>query len=102
MLKSVKDNKPEDQDNMTPSKETTTTEKCIKVWSENTQKWRYIPKDPAYFKTKYYKYLGEKTCAICGSMINTQMSKHVKSKRCLLVKKALENQINNQGLESFT
>ena len=101
MLKSVKD-KPEVQDNMIPSKETTTTEKCIKVWSENTQKWRYIPKDPAYFKTTYfYKYLGEKACAICGTMITTQMSKHVKSKRCLLVRKASENHVNNQGLESI-
>ena len=101
MTNSIKD-KPEDYDTMIPSKETTTTEKCIKIWSEKTQKWRYIPKDPAYFKDKYYKYLGEKTCAICGSVINTQMSKHLKSKRCILVKKALENQIINQGLETLT
>ena len=67
------------------SKQSTTTNKCTKIWSENTNKRRYIPKDPEYFKNKYYEYVGPKTCTACGAVVNTQMCRHTRSKRCLLV-----------------
>jgi hypothetical protein len=75
------------------SKETTTTERCIKIWSEKGNKWRYIPKDPAYFRNKYYEYRGDKTCAICGTVITTQMCRHTRSKRCQLVRQGINNTI---------
>ena len=75
-------------------KQTTTTNKCVKVWSVNTNKWRYIPKDPEYFKHKYYEYLGPKTCKFCGTVVRTQMNRHTRSNKCGLVRdgitKALE------------
>ena len=69
-----------------PKKENSTTEKSIKIWSENTQKWRYVPKDPAYFRIKYYDYVKPKTCHICSCIINTQMIRHYKSKKCQRVR----------------
>jgi hypothetical protein len=70
-------------------KKTTTTEHCIKIWSERTKRWRYIPKDPAYFRIKYYEYLGPKTCSVCGAVVQTQMCRHQRSQRCQLIKQSL-------------
>jgi hypothetical protein len=78
-LKTMYKTKPDD------SKESSTTEHCIKVWSEYSNKWRYIPKDPAYFRMKYYKYLGPKTCSMCGVVVQTQMCRHQRSQRCIRV-----------------
>ena len=71
------------------SKKTTTTDKCLKVWSENTLKWRYIPKDPEYFKNKYYEYAGPQICKCCGTVVRTQMARHTRSNKCRLVKDAV-------------
>ena len=68
------------------SKKATTTDKCVKVWSDNTLKWRYIPKDPDYFKKKY---LVPRTCTCCGTVVRTQMARHTRSKKCRLVKDAV-------------
>ncbi len=38
----------------------------------------------------YYTHKRDMECAICGSVVTTQMHKHVKSKRCLLVKEAVQ------------
>ena len=81
-------NKQEDE-----SKKTTTTEQCIKIWSEHSKRWRYVPKDPEYFKIKYYKYLGPKTCAVCGSVVQTQMQRHLRSQRCLLVRAGINKAV---------
>jgi hypothetical protein len=69
-------------------KKTTTTENCIKIWSDRSNRWRYVPKDPAYFRIKYYEYLGDKTCPVCGTVVQTQMCRHQRSKRCKLIKEA--------------
>jgi hypothetical protein len=74
-------------------KENNTTEKSIKIWSENTKKWRYVPKDPAYFRLKYYEYVRPKPCNICGCVINTQMLRHYKSKKCQLVRAGITNAV---------
>ena len=76
-----------------PKKETSTTEKSIKIWSENTQKWRYVPKDPAYFRLKYYDYVKPKTCDICGCVIHTQMLRHYRSKKCQLVRNGINKTV---------
>ena len=75
------------------SKKTTTTQQCIKIWSEHSKRWRYVPKDPEYFKIKYYKYLGPKTCAVCGSVVQTQMQRHLRSQRCLLVRAGINKAV---------
>jgi hypothetical protein len=67
------------------------------MWSEKSNKWRYIPKDPAYFRNKYYEYVGEKTCTICGTVITTQMCRHTRSKRCQLVRQGINNTIEQMG-----
>jgi hypothetical protein len=67
-------------------KPNTTTEKSIKVWSENTNKWRYIPKDPTYFKHKYHEHVRPKSCPFCGSIINTQMLRHNRTQKCKLIR----------------
>ena len=72
---------------------TTGTEKSIKLWSERTNKWRYVPKDPTYFKTKYYEYTHAKPCPINGAIIHTQMIRHKQSKKCQLVKAGLLNEV---------
>jgi hypothetical protein len=76
-------------------KENSTTEKSIKIWSENNKKWRYVPKDPAYFRNKYYEYVRPKPCNICGCIINTQMLRHYRSKKCQLVRAGITNAVVN-------
>ena len=63
-------------------KDVAATEKSIKIWSESTNKWRYAPKDPTYFKTKCHEYVRAKTCPFCGSIINTQMVRHKRTNKC--------------------
>ena len=77
------------------SKKNTTTQQCIKIWSEHSKRWRYVPKDPEYFKIKYYKYLGPKTCAVCGSVVQTQMQRHLRSKRCVLVREGINKAVEH-------
>jgi hypothetical protein len=74
-------------------KPNTTTEKSIKVWSESSNKWRYIPKDPAYFKIKYHEYVRPKSCPFCGSIINTQMLRHNRTQKCKLVRAGIANAV---------
>ena len=74
-------------------KENSTTEKSIKIWSERTQKWRYVPKDPAYFRLKYYDYVKPKTCDICSCVIHTQMLRHYRTKKCQLVRNGINNAV---------
>jgi hypothetical protein len=72
---------------------TASTEKSVNIWSESTKKWRYVPKDPNYFKTKYHEYVRAKTCPFCGSIINTQMPRHNRSNKCQLVRVGLANAV---------
>jgi hypothetical protein len=65
----------------------------IKTWSENKQKFFYRPLDPEYTMRHYYKHKRDMECAICGSVVTTQMHKHVKSRKCLLVKEAVQKTI---------
>jgi hypothetical protein len=76
-------------------KTATGTEKSMKIRSERTHKWRYVPKDPNYFKTKYHEYTHAKTCPICGSVINTQMHRHNRSNKCQLVRAGVANAVNH-------
>ena len=69
------------------------TLKCTKQWSEYQKRWVYIPQDPAYFRSMYYKYKYNKTCDICGTVITTKLSKHFKTGKCRLVQVALTKMI---------
>ena len=48
------------------TKQTTTTNSCTKFWSENTNKWRYLPKDPDYFKKNITNMRGPKLVRHAG------------------------------------
>ena len=93
------DNKDPDINQQKDSKKTTTTEHCIKIWSEGSSRWRYVPKDPEYFKIKYYKYLGPKTCSQCGTVVQTQMCRHQRSQKCRMIKNEndLKTRLNNEN-----
>ena len=71
------------------SKQTTTTNTCVKVWSETSNTWRYTPNDLEYFKHTYFEYLGPKTCKFCGTVVSTQMCRHNRSNKCKLVRDGL-------------
>jgi formamidopyrimidine-DNA glycosylase len=58
--------------------------KTTKIWSEKANKYRYVPKDPNYFTSKYREYTRAKVCPHCGSIINTQMIRHNKTNKCKL------------------
>jgi hypothetical protein len=76
-------------------KTATGTEKSIKIRSERTNKRRYVPKYPNYFKTKYNEYTHAKTCPICGSVINTQMHRHNRSRKSQLVRAGVANTVDH-------
>ncbi len=66
--------------------------RSIKKWSENKQKFFYKPLDPEYTKRHYYKHRGDMECSICGTVVTTQMHKHINTSTCLLVKGALQRE----------
>jgi formamidopyrimidine-DNA glycosylase len=67
--------------------------KTTKIWSEKANKYRYVPKDPNYFTTKYREYTREKVCPLCGSIINTQMIRHNKTLKCQLLRAGEANAV---------
>ena len=64
--------------------------RSIKKWSENKQKFFYKPLDPEYTKQHYYEHRRDMECSICGTVVTTQMHKHINTSTCLLVKGALQ------------
>ena len=85
----------EHKDEVLPPPPPARVPRSIKTWSENKQKYFYKPLDPAYTMQHYYKHKRNMECAICSSVVTTQMHKHVKSRRCLLVKEAVQKTIEN-------
>jgi hypothetical protein len=77
----------------------TTTAKSIKIWSENTNKWRYIPKDLTYFKNKYHEHVKPKSCPFCGSIINTQMLRHNRTEKCKRIREGIAAAIQGDTLK---
>ena len=73
--------------------------RSLKTWSENKQKFFYKPLDPAYTMRHYYKHKRNMECSICGSVVTTQMHKHIKSRRCLSVKEAIQKTIAKINME---
>jgi hypothetical protein len=76
--------------------------RSIKKWSENKQKFFYKPLDPEYTKRHYYKHRGDMECSICGTVVTTQMHKHIKTSKCLLVKGALQRAAEKVGTAQET
>jgi hypothetical protein len=62
----------------------------VKIWSENKQKFFYKPNDAEYAKRHYYKHRRNQECGICKSIVVTQMYRHVKTRKCLMVKEAVQ------------
>jgi hypothetical protein len=75
------------------------TEKSTAKWSENKQRYYYKPKDKEYEKRHYHKHKHEMTCEFCGSVVITQMYKHIKSKKCLMYRDAVQKTMDKYNIE---
>jgi hypothetical protein len=80
----------ENQNEVLPPPPPVRVPRSIKTWSENKQKYFYKPLDPEYTMRHYYKHKRSMECTICSSVVTTQMHKHIKTRRCLLVKEAVQ------------
>ncbi len=74
--------------------------RSTKKWSENKQKFFYKPLDPGYSMRHYWKHKRDMECSICGTVVTTQMHKHVKSRRCVLVKRAIQETLGSMENEA--
>jgi hypothetical protein len=74
--------------------------RSTKKWSENKQKFFYKPLDPGYSMRHYWKHKRDMECGICGTVVTTQMHKHIKSRRCILVKRAIQKTIGSMENEA--
>ena len=75
------------------------TAKSSAKWSENKQIYYYKPLDLEYEKRHYHKHKHNITCGICGSIVTSQMYKHVKSKKCLMYRDAVQKTIDKYNIE---
>ncbi len=73
--------------------------RSVKKWSENKQKFFYKPLDPGYSMRHYWKHKRDMECGICGAVVTTQMHKHIKSRRCNLVKRGIEKALGSMENE---
>ena len=71
------------------------TNKSIATWHEGNQRYYYKPLDKEYEKMMYHKNKHDMKCDICGSIVVSQMYKHVKRRKCLMVKEAIKKAIDN-------
>ena len=74
--------------------------RSIKKWSENKHKFFYKPLDPGYSMRHYRKHKRDMECGICGTIVTTQMHKHIKSRRCILVKRAIQDTLGSMDNEA--
>ncbi len=74
--------------------------RSTKKWSENKQQFFYKPLDPEYSMRHYWKHKRDMVCGICGTVVTTQMHKHVKSRRCMLVKRAIQDTLGSMENEA--
>ena len=74
--------------------------RSTKKWSENKQKFFYKPLDPEYSMRHYWKHKRDMECGICGTVVTTQMHKHIKSRRCILVKRAIQDTLGSMETEA--
>ncbi len=75
------------------------TAKSSAKWSENKQRYYYKPLDREYEKRHYHKHTHEMTCEFCGSVVITQMCKHVKSNKCLMYRSAVQKTMDKYNIE---
>ena len=77
------------------------TAKYSAKWSEGKQRYYYKPLDREYEKRHYHKHKHEMTCEFCGSVVITQMCKHLKSKKCLMYRNAVQQTMDEYNIEAF-
>ena len=75
------------------------TAKSSAKWSEGKQRYYYKPLDREYEKRHYHKHKHEMTCEFCGSVVITQMCKHLKSKKCLMYRNAVQQTMDKYNIE---
>ena len=63
------------------------TAKSSAKWSESKQRYYYKPLDREYEKRHYHTHKQEAACIHCGSVVLSQMYKHIKSKKMCHVSK---------------
>ena len=101
MINAIENNIEEIEDEvMPPPPPPAKVPRSIKKWSENKQKFFYKPLDPEYTMRHYWKHKRDMECGICGSVVTTQMHKHIKTRRCLLVKKAILQTLSSMENEA--
>ena len=75
------------------------TGKSSAKWSENKQRYYYKPLDLEYEKRHYQKHKHDMTCEFCGSVVTSQMYKHVKSKNWLKYRDAVQKTMDTYKIE---
>jgi hypothetical protein len=75
------------------------TGKSIAKWNEEKQRYYYKPLDKEYEKKMYHLRKRDIKCEICGSIVVSQMYKHIKSEKCLMVKLAVQKALDNLNIE---
>ncbi len=75
------------------------TAKSSAKWSENKERYYYKPLDLEYEKIHYHKHKHNMACEICGSLVTSQMYKHVKSKTCLMYQDTIQKTMDNYKIE---
>ena len=81
--------KPERTSKSAKAKKPPRIPKNIKVWCERTQKYYYKAK-PEYYREYYHKTKKETVCPHCGSVINSQFSHHLETKKCTTIRRMKE------------
>ncbi len=76
------------------------TAKSSAKWSESKQRYYYKPLGKEYEKRHYHKHKHEMKCEFCSSIVNTQMCKHLKSKKCLMYRNAVQQTMDKYNIEA--
>ncbi len=76
------------------------TKKSSAKWSEGKQRYYYKPLDKEYEKRHYHKHKHDMACEFCGSIVTTQMCKHLKSKKCLMYRNAVQQTMDKYNIEA--
>ena len=78
------------------------TAKSSAKWNESKRRYYYKPLDTEYDKKHYHKHKQETACIHCGSVVISQMYKHVKSKKCIMFRNAVQQTMDKYKIEQDT
>ena len=75
------------------------TAKSSAIWSESKQRYYYKSLDREYEKRHYHKHKHEMNCEFCGSIVITQMCKHLKSEKYLMYRNTVQQTMGKYNIE---